>query len=168
MDPYIGEIKLFAGNFAPLGWARCDGQVLSISENSALFSLIGTTYGGDGVNTFQLPDLRGRAAAHFGASGFNNPGVAAGAESVSLTTSQLPAHTHPVRCSSVGTQVSPVNAYWGAETGGNTASYSSTSNASMSANAVTPAGNSQPHNNMQPFLVMNYIIALEGLFPSQS
>lgn len=173
-DPYLGQISMFAGNFAPRGWAFCDGQLLPISQNQALFSLLGTTYGGDGVTTFALPDLRGRAPIHAG----NGPGLSnyplgqrGGLEQVTLAISQLPNHAHTAQVnatSPVGRgqgSDTPVNNFW-AEGG----SYSATSNATMSANAVTvqPTGGNQPHENRQPYATINYIIALQGTFPSRN
>jgi microcystin-dependent protein len=170
-DPYIGEIRLFAGNFAPNGWALCQGQLVPISENTTLFQLIGTTYGGDGQSTFALPDLRGRVPLHQG----QGPGLSGrvvgqsgGSEQVTLTQAQMPAHTHAEMGSKAAAQAAAgpsgsvpaataINVYGiGQPT------------TPMAASAVAPAGGGQPHDNMAPFLAMNYIISLFGIFPVQN
>jgi microcystin-dependent protein len=170
-EPYIGTIMLFAGNFAPQGWAQCDGQLLPISQYDALFSLIGTTYGGDGQTTFALPDLRSRVPVHQG----RGPGLSSytigengGVESVTLTAGQLAAHTHPALGNSgAGTQNSPAGGVWA---GSSVSIYSAgaSANTAMSPAAVSNSGGSQPHDNMLPFTAFNFCIALEGIFPSQS
>jgi microcystin-dependent protein len=164
-SPFIGEIRMFAGNFAPAGWAFCDGTILPISENDALFALIGTTYGGDGQTTFALPDLRSRVPIHQG-NGFTLA-QAGGEEQVTLTVNQMPAHTHvPQANSGTGTQSSPAGNVWA-----NSANYPYSSNAptaAMDPQAISLDGGSQPHDNMIPFLVVNFIISLFGIFPSQS
>lgn len=167
MDPYIGEIRMFGGNFAPVGWSFCSGQILSISENEALFALIGTTYGGDGVTTFALPDLRGRLPVHQSPS--FPIGGAAGVESVTLTTAQIPAHTHGALGSSAVVEGSnPAGALFAtSEDTPFYAPFNAAKSASLSPAAVGPSGGSQPHDNMQPYLCVSFIIALEGIFPSQ-
>lgn len=173
-NPYIGEIRLFAGNFAPVGWAFCDGQLVPISENDTLFNLIGTTYGGDGQSTFALPDLRGRVPMHFGTgAGLSNRPFASpgGAESVALTTQQIPAHTHAVAAATTGQVASPANAVFADATSAQTGVrvYSSAASTGvMRANNVTPAGGSQPHENFQPYLCVNYIISMYGIYPTQT
>ncbi len=170
-QPYVGEIRMFAGNFAPAGWMFCEGQLLPISENETLFQLIGTTYGGDGQETFNLPNLQSRVPIHMGTG---PDGVtyqlaeAAGVESVTLTTQQIPVHTHPmIGVSDNGTQTSPVGAFIASSTV--IQPYApETPNVAFSNQAVTPVGGSQPHENCQPFLCINYIISLFGLFPSPS
>lgn len=161
-NPYLGEIRMFAGNFPPQGWAFCNGQLLAISQNDALFALIGTTYGGDGQNTFALPDLRGRLPLHQG-SGFVQ-GQRAGEENVTLTSQQIPSHSHTVGAKTSATAATPSgNVYGGGVTPIFRASPSTTMNAAM----VGPTGG-QPHDNMMPFLVISFIIALEGIFPTQN
>ena len=166
-NPYVGEIRMFSGNFAPLGWAFCDGSVLSIATNEVLFQLIGTTYGGDGVSTFALPDLRGRAPLHQG-GGFVI-GQRAGVETVTLTVGQLPNHSHLAQAAASG-GANPVNSpagkVWSGWTGG--AFSSQPPSVSMSPAAITSDGGSQPHDNMAPFLAINFIISLFGIFPSQN
>jgi microcystin-dependent protein len=168
MDPFIGEIRMFGGNFAPQGWAFCAGQLLSISENTALFNLLGTTYGGDGQTTFGLPDLRGRAPIH------TNPtypqGAMVGTEQVTLTQSNLPAHPHlAAALSGQGSNGKPDGAVWAGSTlSDNLYKDAPTSPTTMLASALSPAGGNQPHDNMQPYLVLNFIIALEGIYPSQN
>jgi microcystin-dependent protein len=167
-EPYLGEIRMFGGTFAPQGWALCDGQLLTISDNDALFSLLGTTYGGDGQTTFALPDLRGRVPVHQGQGpGLSNraPGEAGGAEAVTLATPQLPAHTHtPGANSGTGTQSNPAGNVWAA---GLTAFIApGSSDSSMASSSVGAVGGGQPHENMLPFQAVNFIIALEGVFPS--
>jgi microcystin-dependent protein len=163
-QPYIGEMRMFAGNFAPAGWAFCDGQLLPISENDALFTLIGTTYGGDGEQTFALPDLRSRIPIHQG-NGFVLAETG-GAEQVTLTANQVPAHTHPLLASTnIATQTSP---------SGNVVAQSAaldlyiedTPNVNLATTAVGSTGGSQPHSNLQPFLSLSFIISLFGIFPS--
>lgn len=169
--PYIGQIMAFGGNYAPQGWALCDGRLLPISENDALFSLIGTTYGGDGQTTFALPDLRGRAALHQG----QGPGLSSyslgqsgGAEAVTLTVGQLPSHSHPVQGNSgPGTSPNPSGAVW-AGSPANVYTAGAAANAAMSATAVSASGGGQPHDNMLPFQTLNFCIALVGIYPSQS
>ncbi|CAG7658612.1 phage tail protein [Paenibacillus allorhizosphaerae] len=169
MDPYVGEIRLIAGNYAPRGWALCNGQVLLIQQNSILFSVIGIAFGGNGTTTFALPDLRGRAPIHQGAGpGLTNREYASegGNETVTLTEAQIPNHTHAINNQSTANTDSPIGAVWanlGRGAVGNF--YSQTPNVSMNPQAVSAAGGSQPHNNMQPFVAMNYIIALEGVYP---
>jgi len=166
-DPYLGEIRMFGGNFAPDGWATCDGQTVPISNNEALFSLIGTTYGGNGTTTFALPDLRGRAAAHLG-GGFVQ-GQSGGSETVTLTTAQLPAHSHIAEAAPAGTVKSPAGQVWASDRGQNVAPYAAASNGSvMAPTAIGPMGGGQPHDNMQPFLTVSFIIALQGIYPSQN
>jgi microcystin-dependent protein len=169
-NPFLGQISMFGGNFAPLGYALCNGQLLSIAQNDALFALIGTIYGGDGETTFALPNMQSRVPYHRGnlAGGSSYViGENAGVETVTLTTNQLPPHTHtPAGNSTDGSQSSPANGFWG------TASaniYSTTApNAPMNAAAVGPAGGGQPHDNMLPFLCVNFIIALQGIFPPRN
>ncbi len=162
-QPYVGEIRMFAGNFAPAGWMFCEGQLLPISENETLFQLIGTTYGGDGESTFALPDMRGRIPIHQG-NGFILAETG-GAEEITLTVNQIPAHTHTL----LGSK-DPANAR--SATGqilGRTAAeaYASEVTAQqLSPAAITPTGGSQPHTNFQPYLCVNYIISLFGIFPS--
>lgn len=168
-QPYVGEIRMFGGNFAPAGWMFCDGQLLPISENETLFQLIGTTYGGDGQSTFALPDLRGRLPIHMGqGSGLSNRVIAetGGAEEVTLTIQQIPSHTHAVLASTgIGTSNNPAGNVVGSspsvdvfiafppDTGFNPA-------------VVSPVGGNQPHTNFQPYLCVNFIISLFGIFPS--
>lgn len=166
-EPYIGEIRLFAGNFAPMDWALCDGSLLSIAENEALFSLLGTTYGGDGQTTFALPDLRGRVPIH--RSTTYPLGSKAGTETVTLITNQLPAHTHTVNASTApGDAENPSNALWAQSP---QTSYDNTANptlAAMNPTSVTSVGGNQPHDNMMPTLTVSYIISLYGIYPSQN
>jgi microcystin-dependent protein len=167
MDPFLGEIRLFAGNFAPRSWALCNGQIMSIAQNTALFSLLGTTYGGNGQTTFALPDLRGRVPVHAGQGpGLTNYdlGQQGGTETQTLTTSQIPAHTHALNASSNDeTTNRPTNAV--PAKGG---VYDGTLNATMNPGAIGATGASQPHPNVQPYTTLNYIIALEGIFPSRN
>jgi len=177
MENYLGEIRIFAGNFAPQGWLFCQGQLLSISENDTLFMLLGTTYGGDGQTNFALPDLRSRAVVGMGAGPGLSPyqqGQKAGQESVTLSAAQLPAHQHPVQgtvraLTGTPAQASPSQAYFGNQGG---PAYQSGAGAGMLApGAVTgqtaSAGDTQGHSNIQPLLAINYIIATVGIFPSQ-
>lgn len=171
-DPFIGEMRLFAGNFAPRGWALCEGQLLAISQNDALFSLLGTIYGGDGRTTFGLPDLRGRVPVHQG-TGPGLPdariGQTGGAETVTLTSSQVPAHSHAVRASAaLGTGSAPGNALLTA-TGPVNSYGSGAPDLAMAADALsTQPGGPLSHDNMAPFLAVNTIIALFGIYPSRS
>ncbi len=168
-QPYVGEIRMFAGNFAPAGWMICQGQTLPISENETLFQLIGTTYGGDGQSTFNLPNLASRVPVHMG----NGPdghtyqlAEMAGVESVTLTTQQIPSHTHPFTASlSPGTSNNPGNAVIGSSPSVQMF-YGVTPADAMAPQSIGPAGGSQPHENMQPFLCINFIISLFGIFPS--
>lgn len=166
-NPYIGEIRLFGGNFAPVGWAFCDGQLLSITQNEVLFTLLGTTYGGDGVTTFALPDMRGRVPIHQTSS--YPIGMAAGAESVTLTVNQMPAHAHTLLGSSAVVEgASPAgSAFATSEDTAFYAPYNPAKTATMNPGVVGPAGGTQTHDNMQPFICVSFIIALEGIFPSQ-
>jgi microcystin-dependent protein len=169
-QPYIGEIRMFAGNFAPAGWALCNGQLLPISENDALFTLIGTTYGGDGQTTFALPDLRGRLPVHQGTGpglGSYILGETGGAELVTLTVNQLPAHNH--RAQGTSGEADRRNPKGALPARPREAAYAdSGSPASLNASIVSPAGGSQPHSNMQPYLCVHFIISLFGIFPIPS
>lgn len=167
MDPFIGEIRLVAFTFAPKGWAFCAGQLLPINQNQALFALLGTAYGGDGRTTFALPDLRGRVAVGMGesATGTDYPlGGSGGLESVKVTVGQLPSHSHAVRANSgpstTKNPVASVPAFGGA--------YAATQNAAMNGAMLGNKGGGQAHENRQPYLSLNYIIALQGIFPSQN
>jgi microcystin-dependent protein len=159
---------MFGGNFAPAGYALCSGQLMQIAQNSALFNLIGTTYGGDGVQTFGLPDLRGRVPVHMG-TGFVQ-GQRAGTETVTLLTSELPAHNHTAGCTDGNAnKASPQGAIWATEPNGITAFYTElAADGTMNGNLVGLAGSSLPHSNIQPFLAINFIIALFGVFPSRN
>jgi microcystin-dependent protein len=165
-QPYVGEIRIFAGNFAPAGWMFCEGQLLPISENETLFQLIGTTYGGDGESTFALPDLRGRIPLHQG-SGFILAETG-GVEEVTLTVSQIPQHVHPLLASGdVGNQGSPeLNLVSNSQ--GAVPYREDDPTLNMHAAAIAPTGGSQPHTNFQPYLCVNFIISLFGIFPSQT
>lgn len=173
---YVGEIRIFSMGFAPKGWALCNGQLLSIQQNQALFSLLGTTYGGNGTTTFQLPDLRGRVALNFGRaqSGTTyNLGQNAGTENVTLLINNLPQHNHIVAAiTTPGDAASPVGAYFAnsqdATFSGVPVYVPSGPNVTMNPGAITNTGGNQPHNNMQPSLVTNFCIALQGIYPSRS
>jgi microcystin-dependent protein len=165
-QPYVGEIRMFGGNFAPAGWMLCEGQLLPISENETLFNLIGTTYGGDGQSTFALPDLRGRVPVHQG----NGSALAeaGGAETITLTVNQLPAHTHPLQASTnVSQDTSPAGKTVG-QSGSALLYIQDTTDTNLNAGAITSVGGSQPHSNFQPYLCINFIISLFGIFPSQA
>ncbi len=163
-QPYVGEIRMFAGNFAPAGWMLCEGQLVPISENETLFNLIGTTYGGDGQSTFALPDLRGRIPIHQGNSFIL--AETGGAEEITLTVSQIPSHGHPFLAStSVANQTSPANAVIAQSTAADLY-IEDTPNVSLGLSAINPVGGSQPHTNFQPYLCVNFIISTFGIFPS--
>jgi microcystin-dependent protein len=178
-EPFIGEIMIFAGNFAPRGWALCQGQLLSISQNAALFSILGTTYGGDGITNFALPDLRGRYPRGVGQGpSLSNvvEGEMSGAETVTLNLNEIPAHTHTATenvSNAVGTVGAPNGGFLAKDpTGGSVPMYNSTptSGKSLNAGAITvgSAGGSQPHSVLDPYLGLNYCIALVGIFPSRN
>jgi microcystin-dependent protein len=167
-QPYVGEIRMFAGSFAPAGWMFCEGQLLPISEYETLFNLVGTTYGGDGQSTFALPDLRGRIPVHMGNSSGGNFMLAqrSGVESVTLSVSQMPVHNHALLASvNIATQPSP---------SGNLLAQSTVAqmyiedvaDTPLSGTTITPSGGSQPHNNLQPYLCVDFIISLFGIFPT--
>jgi microcystin-dependent protein len=171
-QPYIGEIRMFGGSFAPANWAFCQGQILPISGNDTLFALIGTTYGGDGQQNFALPNLSGRVPVHQG----QGPGISqqytigelAGVEQVTLTAQQMPVHTHAATCSTgPGNQTNPDGAVPG-DSASVQIYYEDIPDSNFRAGNIQPAGGSQPHENMQPFLVLTYIISLFGIFPSQN
>lgn len=170
-DPFVGELMLFGGNFAPNGWMTCDGQLLSIAQYDVLFNLIGTTYGGDGVTTFALPNLNGRVPVHMGNAGASTYviGENGGTSTVTLTQNQMAQHSHSVVADgNPGTSGSPANAYYASAApdklyGGNATPLARTMGPAMLSNA----GGSQPHENMQPFLAVTYCISLFGVFPSQ-
>jgi microcystin-dependent protein len=178
-EPFIGEIRIFGFAYPPKGWALCAGQTLSISQNTALFSLLGTTYGGNGQTTFQLPDLQGRVVLSSGQGpGLTNRnlGERAGAASVSLTIQQIPSHSHAANCTNLPGSLTgnplgtPVNQVWAADGGGVTQEYAPppASLQSMDPRAIGNAGNGQAHENLSPYLVINYSIALQGIFPSRN
>jgi len=164
-EPFIGEIKIVSFNYAPKGWAACNGQLLPINQNQALFSILGTTYGGDGRVTFALPDLRGRVPMHAGAGVVL--GERAGEESHTVTIQEIPAHTHSIPASNLpATLGDPTNAVWGSS--GGEAAFASAPNGAMAPPAAANAGGSQPHQNMQPYTVLLFVIALVGIFPSRN
>jgi microcystin-dependent protein len=169
-DPFVGEIRLFAGNFAPAGWMFCEGQLLPISENDTLFNLIGTTYGGDGQATFALPDLRGRVPVHQGTGSGSTYtlGEAGGVEGVTVTVQQTPAHTHPLTgTNDTATVTNPGGQVPARFSQANIDPYleATPGNVSLAPTAIAPVGGSQPHTNFQPYLCVNYIISLFGIYP---
>ena len=165
-QPYIGEIKLFAGNFAPVGFAVCDGQLLDIAQNDTLFVLIGTTYGGDGQTTFALPDMRGRIPVH--QSNGNPQGAVGGTETIALLAGQIPPHSHDLRAGVGGSKVSsPANAYFASGGPQHYASHRVSPLSGTLQGGLAPAGGGQPHDNMMPYATLMFIIALSGIFPSQ-
>ena len=174
-DPFIGEIRIFGGNFAPVGWALCDGSLLPITQNTALFSLLGTMYGGDGVRTFALPDLRGRVVVSFGQGPGLSPyvqGQVGGAESSTLTAAQMPAHSHSVGASNTPSTADPKGAVpakvVGTTPGSGTHVYGATPDGTTMNNAmIGTSGGGQPVSVLQPYLAINYIIALQGIYPSR-
>lgn len=174
MEPFIGEVRMFAGNFAPRGWAFCNGQLMPIAANTALFSLLGATYGGDGKSTFALPDLRGRVPIHAGVGA--GPGLtpysrgeSSGVPAVTLIQTEMPAHSHNVSCGTASNQDTPAGGLWSSTARGGGSPYATTTDGTLlSPLSVTPTGEGLPHNNMQPYLGVSFIIALQGLFPPRS
>lgn len=164
-EPFLSEVRIFSFGFAPVGWAQCNGQLLPINQNQALFSLLGTTYGGDGRVNFALPDLRGRVPMHVGSG--HILGERGGEQAHTLSISELPAHTHQARASANGPTVTPpTNNFWASNTG--FAPYGSTADIAMSPLTISNIGGSQAHLNMSPYLTLNCCIALQGIFPSQT
>ena len=164
-EPFLGEIRMMSFNFPPNGWALCNGQLLPINQNQALFALFGTMYGGNGQTNFALPNFRGCVPIHVGNG--HVQGERAGSTSVTLSVQQMPTHTHPVRASSAisGGQAVPTGRYLG---GGNNVYRAPPASTTLSPGSVTNAGGSQPHNNMQPYLTINFCVALQGIFPSRN
>lgn len=174
-NPFVAEIRIFAGNFAPKGWALCDGQLLPISQNTALFSLLGTTYGGNGTSNFALPNLQGCAPMQAGQGpglSLRDLGETAGEQTVTLLQTEMPAHSHTAQGSTGSNQTTPVNNAWasGAKLGGGNLYFPSTpaSNVQMNPFGTSISGGNLPHNNMMPFLGLTFIIALQGVFPARS
>src|SRR5260221_14242548 len=166
-QPYVGEIRMFGGSFAPAGWAFCNGQLIAISDNETLINLIGTTYGGAGQETFALPNLQSRVPVHVG------PNFAlaqmAGTETVTLTTAQIPGHGHVPECQSANGNQGPGNGVWATDPTANENIYQTAApDTSLNAGAIGSTGGSQPHDNMIPFLCVNFILSLFGIFPSQT
>jgi microcystin-dependent protein len=170
-DQFVAEIRVFSCNFAPTGWAQCNGQVLPISQNTALFSLLGTTFGGDGKSNFALPNLQGNYPLNFGQGAglsLRDLGETAGEAAVTLLLTQMPAHAHTVNCATTSNAASPANAVFGGAGRGKPPAYAPGPAAvAMSASAVATAGGGQPHNNLSPYLVLNFCIALQGIFPAR-
>jgi len=173
-DPFIGEIRLFGFNFAPQGWAQCNGQLLPISQNTALFSILGTTYGGDGRTTFGLPNLQGQAPLHTGQGpglSLHDLGETGGSETVSLLESEIPAHTHALRADAADpadVQAPTAGVVLARSTGGNAYASSPLALTPLAGEALAPAGGDAPHNNMMPYLTFNFCIALQGVYPPRT
>jgi microcystin-dependent protein len=171
MDPFVAEIRIFPFNFAPKGWAFCDGQILPLSQNTALFSLLGTTYGGDGKSNFALPNMQGNAPMHPGQGpglSLHDLGETGGSDTVSLLESEIPSHSHALTASQAdANDQSPMNELYAAGIGIN-AYATPGALVNLSDNAVAPAGGDQPHNNMQPYLTLNFCIALQGVYPPRT
>ena len=172
METYLGQILMVGFNFAPKGWALCNGQLLPIYQNQALFSLLGTYYGGDGRTTFALPNLQGRVPVHQGNNGSGNyvMGASGGVETVGLGVNNLPSHSHAANCSTTaGSTANPTNHFWGETSkGGSTLStYVASANAQMAPTAIGATGGNVPVSVVQPYLCVNFIIALQGIFPSR-
>src|SRR5262245_25519060 len=168
--PFLGEVRLFAGNFAPTGWALCNGQILSIAQNTALFSLLGTTYGGNGVVTFALPDLRGRVPIHVGQGPGLSPydaGEVGGAEAITLLTSEMPSHTHTLNGSSSNGVSDAAASNVPARAPSAIPQSAPATDTSLASDAVGSSGGGQPHNSMQPYITLNFIIATTGIFPQR-
>lgn len=166
-EPFLGEIKLFPMNYAPKGWAVCDGSLMSINQNQALFSIIGTTYGGNGITTFALPDLRGRTPVFYGQG--IAIGQSSGEETHTLTASEMPMHTHAASASSsAAIAKTPAGNTWAVPDNASANTYQATADGVMSGQALGQAGASQPHPNMQPYAVLNFCISLAGIFPSRT
>lgn len=164
-EPYLSEVRIFSFSFAPKGWALCNGQILPINQNQALFSLLGTTYGGNGTTTFALPNLQGRVPMHVG-NGFTL-GQQGGEQAHTLVVNEMPGHTHQAQASTNGpTVTAPTNNFWASNTG--FAPYGSTGDIAMSPSAISNAGGGQAHENMSPYLTLNICIALVGIFPSRN
>lgn len=163
-EPFLGEVRVFTFGFAPKGWAQCNGQLLSIAQNQALFSILGTTYGGDGRTTFALPNLQGRVPIHF--SNEHPLGEVGGEEGHMLTINEMPQHTHQATGGTDATDNDAAGKTWG--TSPNVTPYSSVSNAPMSSNSISTTGGSQAHENRQPYTIVNYCIALNGIYPSRN
>lgn len=177
MDPFVAEIRIFPFNFAPKGWAFCDGQLMPISQNTALFSLLGTTYGGDGKSNFALPNMQGNAPMHPGQGpglSLHDLGETGGSETVTLLQSEIPSHQHNVgrAIAANGDSLTPVNSIWAQAPSGRTGSLNlynpGPPTGKMNVNAILQAGGDQPHNNMQPYLTLNFCIALQGVFPPRT
>jgi microcystin-dependent protein len=172
MDPFVAEIRIFPFNFAPKGWAFCDGQILPLSQNTALFSLLGTTYGGDGKSNFALPNMQGNAPMHPGQGpglSLHDLGETGGAESVILLQSEMPSHSHTwTAANSDGSDQSPLAELVAGGVGGISAYAIPSALVPLGDNALTPAGGDQPHNNMQPYLTLNFCIALQGVYPPRT
>jgi len=172
MDPFVAEIRIFPFNFAPKGWAFCDGQILPLSQNTALFSLLGTTYGGDGKSNFALPNMQGNAPMHPGQGpglSLHDLGETGGSETVTLLESEIPAHSHALRADILDiadTNVVSPNASYALSSGGTL--YQAAGNAILADVALAPAGGDQPHNNLQPYLTLNFCIALQGVYPPRT
>jgi microcystin-dependent protein len=172
MDPFVAEIRIFPFNFAPKGWAFCDGQILPLSQNTALFSLLGTTYGGDGKSNFALPNMQGNAPMHPGQGpglSLHDLGETGGSETVSLLESEIPSHTHSISASAVdGTAKSPAGSKVASGVGVNMYATAPSPMVNLNGNALAPAGGDQPHNNMMPYLTLNFCIALQGVYPPRT
>jgi len=174
-DPFVAEIRIFPFNFAPTCWATCDGQLLPLSQNTALFSLLGTTYGGDGKSTFALPDLQDRAAMHHGQGpglSLRDLGEQGGSETITLLITEMPAHTHVVSAKGSGGTASPAGFVWGtsnaAKVAANFYAPAAAAPVNMNPGALSINGGSTPHNNLMPYLAMNFCIALQGVFPPRT
>ena len=172
-DPFVAEIRIFPFNFAPKGWAFCDGQLLPLSQNTALFSLLGTTYGGNGKSNFALPDLQGRAPMHHGQGpglSLRDLGETGGSETVTLLESEIPAHSHTLQANGAPAdlQLAGPDRALARSSGGNAYKTPPTNLTALAPTALTPAGGDQPHNNMQPYLTFYFNIALQGVFPPRS
>jgi microcystin-dependent protein len=172
MDPFVAEIRIFPFNFAPKGWAFCDGQILPISQNTALFSLLGTTYGGDGKSNFALPNLQGNAPMHPGQGpglSLHDLGETGGSQTVTLLASEMPAHSHSWTASNqAGTDQSPLNELFAGGVGGISMYAAPGSMTQLAPNVLPPSGGDQPHNNMMPYLTLNFCIALQGVYPPRT